>query len=107
VRVVWPSFNRQELIDLLRSGVAELAPELPLRRVVLFGSWAKGRATAYSDVDLLVIYAGPNRKDAFSTVLRHVRVRGLEPHVYTEEEAASISDTLESMTRDAVTIYPS
>jgi hypothetical protein len=66
VRFIWPEFSRQELIDRLRQGVASLNSDLPVRRAVLFGSWAKARATAYSDVDLPVIYAGPSREDAHS-----------------------------------------
>ncbi|MGI8824605.1 MAG: nucleotidyltransferase domain-containing protein [Chloroflexota bacterium] len=29
-----------------------------MKRGTLFGSWAAGRATAFSDIDLLVIYSG-------------------------------------------------
>jgi HEPN domain-containing protein len=57
-------------------------------------------------VDLLVVYAGPGREDAFTIVCQHVRVRGLEAHVYSQDEAASVEGTLERMTRNSVTIYP-
>jgi predicted nucleotidyltransferase len=80
----------------------ELAKVLPLRRVVLFGSWATSRATAFSDVDVLVIYSGVPRDDAYKLVRRQLSLRGLEPHVYTEEEAAAIQPTLDRMTRGAI-----
>jgi len=46
------------LLDLLRKRISALEGKLPLKRVVLFGSYAKGRQTVASDVDLLVVYTG-------------------------------------------------
>lgn len=37
---------------------ARLAPRLPIERVVLFGSRARGDARPLSDVDLLIVSAG-------------------------------------------------
>ncbi len=102
VRVFCPAYSRDELVALLRARVAELARHLPVRRAVLFGSWAAGRATARSDVDLLVVYAGPAREDAYRTVRTMLAVRGLEPHVYSEAEAEALRPVLERMTRGGV-----
>ena len=52
-----PSFI-ERLLDLLRKRISALEGKLPLKRVVLFGSYAKGRQTVASDVDLLVVYTG-------------------------------------------------
>ncbi|MBI2755866.1 MAG: nucleotidyltransferase domain-containing protein [Chloroflexi bacterium] len=101
-RIFWPRFNRGQLVARLREQLPELARALPLRRVVLFGSWAAGRATAFSDVDVLVVYADPPRTDAFQRVQRTLEVRGLEPHVYAESEAARVQDTLDRMTRHGI-----
>lgn len=98
VRITFPALNREELVERLRQGVESLAAELPLRSAILFGSWATGRATAFSDIDLLVVYEGPPREDPYTTVRRHVKVRGLEPHVYSEEEARELRDILDRMT---------
>ena len=102
VKVFYPPFSRDELVARLRDGLPALAEALPLRRVVLFGSWAKGRATAFSDVDLLVVYAGPPREDAYAVVRRHLPVRGLEPHVYAQAEAAQLQPTLDRMTNGGI-----
>src|SRR5579862_7341502 len=104
VRVVYPRFSREELIILLRGHLPSLAAALPLTSVVLFGSWAEGRATAFSDIDLLVSYPGPPRDDAYRKVRSAVPIRGLEPHVYREEEAVLIRATLDRMTRNGVTL---
>lgn len=76
--------------------------KLPVCRAFLFGSFAKSRATANSDVDLLVVYDGPSREDAFATVKKTIPVRELEPHVYASQEAEAREDLLKRMTRGGV-----
>jgi predicted nucleotidyltransferase len=102
VRIFYPAHRREALVAYLRERVEELSRRLPLRRVVLFGSWAKGRATARSDVDLLVVYAGPTRADAYRIVWETLHIRGLEPHVLSEEEAEALRPTLARMVRGGV-----
>lgn len=104
VRVFSRPYSREELVALLRRQLPALAAALPVRRVVLFGSWAKGRATAFSDIDLLVVYADPPRDDAYALLRRHLALRGLEPHVYSETEATRLRPTLERMTRDGIVL---
>ncbi|MCD8067270.1 MAG: nucleotidyltransferase domain-containing protein [Oscillospiraceae bacterium] len=41
-------------IDELRSIIAPIARRYGVQRVILFGSYARGEATAQSDVDLLI-----------------------------------------------------
>jgi predicted nucleotidyltransferase len=72
---------------------------LPLKQMRLFGSYATGRQTVASDIDLLVVYAGPARQDAYALVKRTLNLPHLEPHVYAEVEYASVKTTLERMTR--------
>ena len=103
--VSWPTRDRGDIIASIQRALPELKEKLPVRRVVLFGSFAKGRATAHSDVDLLVVYDGPAREDAFATVKKMIPVRGLEPHVYTAAEAAAREDLLRRMVRDGVVIF--
>lgn len=45
-------------IDQIRSAVENVAPQYPIKKVALFGSYADGKAKADSDVDLLVEYVG-------------------------------------------------
>jgi predicted nucleotidyltransferase len=59
----------RDLVASIRRAVPELKEKLPIRRVVvLFGSFAKGRAAAYGAVDLIVVCDGPSRRDAPATV---------------------------------------
>jgi predicted nucleotidyltransferase len=48
--------------------IGQLEKKLPLSRVVLFGSFANGNYTVSSDVDLLVVYKGKAKHEAFSIV---------------------------------------
>ena len=102
VKLFYPPYSREDLLAELRQGLQSLRSELPVTRAVLFGSWATGRATAFSDVDLLVVYTGPSREDAYTIVRRCLRLRGLEPHVYSEGEARQIEPVLNRMTARGV-----
>ena len=105
VKVFYPPWNRKALLVRLREGVIPLREVLPLVRVVLFGSYARGRQTVASDIDLLVVYAGAVRGDAYALIRRTLDLRRLEPHVYAEEEYAQVRDTLERMVQDGITVY--
>ena len=81
VRVFYPKFDRKELIQRLKDDLGNLARKLSLQSVVLFGSYAQEKYTVASDIDLLVVYKGEERKDAFKTVKTTLQIPLLEPHV--------------------------
>lgn len=58
VKVFYPEFNQSDLLQTLKERIEGLNKELPLIKVILFGSYAKGNFTVGSDVDLLIIYKG-------------------------------------------------
>ena len=103
--VSWPTRDRNDLVASIRNALPALRDALPVRRVVLFGSHATGRATVASDVDLLVVYEGLPREDAFATVKKTIPVRGLEPHVYTTKEAEAQEDLLTRMTQEGIVVF--
>jgi predicted nucleotidyltransferase len=77
---------------------------LPVKLAVLFGSHAKGASTVASDVDLLVVYTGPRRDDAFAVVKRVMALRGLEPHVYSEGDYMTVKPTIDRMIEGGVVL---
>lgn len=105
VRVFWPDRDKQALLEELGQGSKRLAAQLPLVRVVLFGSQAAGTATVASDVDVLIVYQGEPRGDAYALSKRAFAVPRLEPHVYSEAEYAAAASTLERMVRNGVTVF--
>ena len=105
VRVFYPRYNRGQVIELVKTGLPDLAKLLPLKLVVLFGSYAKGNYTVASDVDLLVVYVGEERGDAFVATKKTIEVRGLEPHVYTEDAYQALKNTIDRMIEGGVVLY--
>lgn len=105
VRIFYPRFNREELIKRLKEKLGDLAKKLPLSSVVLFGSYAQGNYTIASDVDLLIVYGGKKRKDAFATVKKTLDIPLLEPHVYSEDEYKRLKDVIGRMIADGVVLF--
>jgi predicted nucleotidyltransferase len=105
VRIFYPRFNRGEVILKLKDKLRGLAKELPLRLVVLFGSYAQGKYTVASDIDILVVYKGEERSDAFRIVKRSLDIPLLEPHVYSEDEYRRLKECIDRMTADGVTLF--
>ncbi len=89
---------------MLRQRIAALQEKSPLKRVVLFGSYATGKQTVASDIDLLVVYAGKPREDAYALVKRTLNIHRLEPHVYAEEEYEQARAMIEQMVRDGIPV---
>jgi len=84
-----------------------LKRELPLLLVVLFGSYAKGNYTVASDMDLLVIYEGEEKNEAYAIVKRTLNIPRLEPHVYAEYEFEQMKDVVEKMIKGGIILYQS
>jgi len=87
VRIYYPRFSRGELIEKLRRCAEELSKRLPLKRVILFGSYASGRQTAASDVDVLVVYEGKrDKREVYDLCWDLIGLPNLELHLYLEDE---------------------
>lgn len=107
VRIFYPAFDRTELVRLLRERMGRLEAALPLVRVTLFGSYAKGTYTVGSDVDLLVVYRGAPRPDAYALIKRALAIPRLEPHVYTVAEYEAAATIVDRMVQGGVTLFES
>ncbi|MBM4333895.1 MAG: nucleotidyltransferase domain-containing protein [Deltaproteobacteria bacterium] len=105
VRIFYPKFDKEELIQNLKPKIKNLAMELPLSKVVLFGSYAQGRYTVASDVDILVVYRGKERRDSFAQVKKSLDIPLLEPHVYSEGEYDKLKESIERMIADGVVLF--
>lgn len=104
VRVFYPEFNREEIISRIKQSFAALQEKLTLRLVVLFGSYSKGNYTVASDIDLLIVYKGRARKDAYSICRKTVGIPRLEPHMYSESEYEEMKQTVDKMIKDGVVL---
>jgi predicted nucleotidyltransferase len=72
---------------------------------VLFGSYALGNYTVASDIDLLVVYQGEQKEDAFATVKKTMDIPRLEPHVYSEAEYKLVKNSIGRMTARGVVLF--
>lgn len=104
VQIFYPEFNKEKLAQIIREKLEDLNQKLPLLSVVLFGSYAKGNYTVASDIDLLVVYRGKERKDAYATVKRTIGVPRLEPHVYSDSEYKKVKKTINKMTKNGIVL---
>jgi len=86
VRVTYPSLSRSEVVEKLRQAYISLERKLPVSKMILYGSYAQDRYTAGSDIDLIVVYEGNPREDAYKLVMEEIRLPRLEAKVYSEEE---------------------
>ena len=106
VQIFYPKFNKEKLIQAIRERLEDLNKKLPVLLVVLFGSYAKGCYTVASDADLLVVYRGKERKDAYATVKRTLGVPRLEPHVYSDSEYEKMKKTIKKMIKNGIVLFP-
>jgi predicted nucleotidyltransferase len=104
VKIFYPTLSQAEVVSRLRAGMRELEKQLPLVYVVLFGSYAKGNYTVGSDIDLLVVYRGEARPDAYACVKKILDLPRLEPHVYAEAEYERLRETLRKMTEGGIVL---
>jgi predicted nucleotidyltransferase len=105
VRIYYPKFDREQLIQKLKERLDALEEKLPLQLVVLFGSYAKGNYTVASDIDLLIVYKGQERKDAYATIKKIFSIPLLEPHVYSEDQYERLKGNISKMIEDGVALF--
>jgi len=105
VRIFYPEYNKEKVLEIIRNSLLQLLKVLPVKLVVLFGSYAKGNFTVFSDVDLLVVYDDPIREDAYKIVKKTIRLKSLEPHVYSLSEYKQIEKTIAKMIENGVVVY--
>jgi predicted nucleotidyltransferase len=105
VQVFYPRLSREEVIRHLTDRIPALSDRLPLVKAVLFGSYARGDYSVRSDIDLLVVYAGELRADAYSVVRRSLELPGLEPHVYSVDEYHRACPTVDRMQEGGVVLF--
>lgn len=105
VKVFFPRHTREEIGHHIRSSLVALQKHIVLKRVVLFGSYARGNHTVASDIDLLVLYKGSAREDAYALCKKIFHLPGLEPHVYSEDEYEEMKQTLERMAEGGVVLF--
>jgi len=105
VRIFYPRFSRDEVIQKIKEKLEVLNSKLPLISVTLFGSYAKGNYTAFSDIDLMIIYKGDQKENAYAVAKKTLSIPSLEIHIYSENEYNELRNIIDKMTKDGIVIY--
>ena len=109
VRVSYPKLSKDDVVKLLSTRLKGLSEKLSLHKVVLFGSYATGRFTASSDIDLLIVYEGERRSDAYNLAVEALMLPRLEPHCYSKAEYEALvksSKGFTKMLKTGIQVYP-
>lgn len=106
VRIFYPKYDKKELVQKLKGKIGDLAEKVPLSFVVLFGSYARGKHTVSSDMDLLVVYKGKKRDNVFAIVKKTLGIPSLEPHVYSEGEYEEQRSLIGRMIEGGIVLFP-
>jgi len=85
-----------QTIDDIIEGARPVFQKFGIHKAILFGSFAKGRQTRKSDIDLILIQDTDKRYfDRFKGILpdlyRNLRGRDIEVFIYTPKEFEGIS----------------
>jgi predicted nucleotidyltransferase len=93
-------------IEEIKSIIVPLVEIHPVRRVILFGSYARGDATERSDVDLIIDSDGQlNGFDFFGIAGRIIKNMPIKTDVFEMSEVNTPSALIDSISREGVTIY--
>ncbi|MEM2902855.1 MAG: nucleotidyltransferase domain-containing protein [Candidatus Bathyarchaeia archaeon] len=95
VRVFYPSCSLEDVVKELKRVSSPLSKRLGLKRIVVFGSYAKNRRTVASDVDVLVVYDGlkSSEDDVYKTLRKSVKLPRVELHILSKEDYELMKDS--------------
>jgi predicted nucleotidyltransferase len=93
-------------IEEIKLIVVPLVAPYPIRRVILFGSYARGEAGEKSDVDLIIDSGGRlNAFDYFGIIGDIVKAMPVKVDVFELDEVKKPSKMFDSITNEGVVIY--
>ncbi len=93
VKVFFPKFSLEEVIMEVGRVVSLLSESLALKKVIIFGSYAKRRYTAGSDIDLFVVFDDTRcaKDNVYKTLMKNIKLPRLELHILSLKEYQEIN----------------
>jgi len=81
----------QDVTNVIHAFVNKIGKQIPIKKVVLFGSYAQGNSNPTSDVDLAIFseyFEGKTRVEGITFLLMHAMEHkiDLEPVAFTDKE---------------------
>ncbi len=91
------ALSEDKVIEIIRGFYAELKQEIPIKEFILFGSYARGNAKEYSDIDLAVIsewFEGKPKIESMQYLSRIAAAYNslIEALPFTEEEYTNLDN---------------
>lgn len=87
VKIYSPRFRKEEIIRILKKKAYILAKKMGVKKIILFGSYARNRYTAASDIDILIIYNDKERRsNLYSEIWDIIDIPEIQLHIYTLED---------------------
>lgn len=95
VKVFFPKYSLEDVIREVRRCTSLFSEDLALKKVVIFGSYAKKRCTAGSDIDLFVVFDDSKCSEdkVYKTLMKNIELPRLELHIIPLEEYKMIKGT--------------
>lgn len=95
VRVFFPKFSLEDVVREVSRCISLFSKDLALKKVVVFGSYAKRRYTVGSDIDLFVVYdeSKCTEDNVYKTLMRNIRLPRLELHILSLREYEAIKES--------------
>lgn len=83
VRVFFPRFSREEVVKEISRCVGENRERLGLRKVLLFGSYARGNYTVASDIDIFLVFDEEKSCEnmVYKTLMKSIKLPRVELHI--------------------------
>jgi len=108
VKIFFPKFSREEVVREISRCAAELRDSLGLECVILFGSYAKGRYTVASDIDLLVIFNDEKSSEdnVYKSLMKSIKLPRVELHIIPKRgiESYKGSKWIKTIEREGIRI---
>ncbi|MCP4628810.1 MAG: hypothetical protein GY850_35680 [bacterium] len=85
------ALSENQVAEIIKGFITELSQEIPIKEIILFGSYAQGDPQDYSDIDLAVIsdwFEGKPRIESMQFLSRMAAAYNslIEALPFTEEE---------------------
>ncbi|HEW94300.1 nucleotidyltransferase domain-containing protein [Candidatus Geothermarchaeota archaeon] len=106
VKIFYPRYDRDYIIETLKRKFKELGKKYNIKLAILFGSYATGKFTASSDIDILVVHDSKKR-NLYRRLRIELNLMGIELHIYKINEYRRLKGRINKMIKGGVLLYSS
>lgn len=111
VKIYSPRYNREGVIRILSEKAKKLRRIIPVKKLILFGSYAKDKYTAASDIDVLLVYEDIEKinLDVYKVAWDILDIPEIQLHVYKSSDYMKLRKSgnlfIKSIEREGIIIW--